>query len=459
MLLTRRGFLAGAGAGVLCRPDASLASQQPVSLVAAPHAVQLAPQDYAETNVWAYGQSIPGPVLRYKQGDELFVRLDNKLPEATTVHWHGLRLPNLMDGVPGMTQSVVLPGESFEYQFALRDAGTFWYHPHANSQEQISRGLSGVLIVDEPDAPDVDDDITVVLDDWRLDEDAQVHASFGNRHDMSHAGRLGNYVTVNGVPELTKRQQRGSRVRLRLVNVATARIFELRLMGMRGWVMALDGMPLSAPQPVETLVLAPAQRADVFVDLVSDDNEPSVIGSVERDGTYAAVSFDLGEDRVPYRPQPPAALSPNEMPQVRLDDARSIALVMEGGAMRGLPQTVIWNGETIGANSAVDAGQFWVFNGVAGTPEEPLIEASAGETLRIPITNRTAFPHAMHLHGMHFREVLDTGELGPWRDTLLVQRDETREIAFVAETPGNWMFHCHMAAHQMSGMMSWIRVV
>ncbi len=456
MSLTRRGFLASAGAGTLLGAVPGRASQGPVTLVAQPGEVQLAPGEFPKTKVWTYDQSVPGPLLRYSRGDELQLQLTNNLPQATTVHWHGLRLPNLMDGVPNMTQSEILTGEQFDYRFALKDAGTFWYHPHVNSQEQISRGLSGVLIVDEPDAPDVDDEIVVVLDDWRLDENAQMHESFGNRHDMSHAGRLGNFVTVNGLPELISRQPRGARLRLRFVNVATARIFELQLIDMTGWIMALDGMPLPEPQSVEILRLAPAQRADLFVDLTSD--EP-VIGSVERDGTYATVSFDVSGGEVTARPHPPTSLPPNEMPEVDLEDARRTPVVMEGGAMRGLPEEVVWKGQVMDARRAAQSGQFWAFNGVSGRPDEPLLKAFQGETVRIPITNRTAFPHAMHLHGMHFREVLDNGALGPWRDTLLVQRDESREIAFVADNPGNWMFHCHMAAHQMSGMMSWIQVV
>ena len=123
---------------------------QPVSppaLRAAPAVVRAAGQ--AALPVWAYGGEIPGPVLRYKRGDVVDLELDNALPEATTIHWHGMRLPNAMDGVPHLTQLPVEPGRRFRYRYALPDAGTFWYHPHLGTAEQVERGLAGVLVVED----------------------------------------------------------------------------------------------------------------------------------------------------------------------------------------------------------------------------------------------------------------------------------------------------------------------
>ena len=202
----------------------------------------------------------------------LSARLVNGLEQGTTVHWHGLRLPNAMDGVPGMTQSILSgPVRSVRLPVCtLRDAGTYWYHPHANSLEQISRGLAGVLVIEEEASrPKWTDDQTLVLDDWRMTETAAIHAGFDNRHDMSHAGRLGNYITVNGMPELTGELQAGSRWRLRLVNTATARVFRLRFDGLRVWIAAMDGMPLPEMQESTEVVIAPAQRVDLLVDVVA----------------------------------------------------------------------------------------------------------------------------------------------------------------------------------------------
>lgn len=456
----RREVIAGAaGLPLLGLARRAGAAAAPI-LRAAPERVRLAPEAYPETEVWAYNGQVPGQTLRYEQGQVLEVRLENALPEQdSTIHWHGLRLPNEMDGVPGLTQAPVRPGEGFDYRFALRDAGTFWYHPHAHSVEQISRGLAGVLVVDEPEAarPDVDGDEVLVLDDWRMASDAVIRDDFGAWHDMSHAGRLGNYVTVNARPEYRRKVAQGERLRLRLVNTATARIFTLRFRGMRVWLAALDGMPLEAPGEIEEVVIAPAQRADLLVDLLAEPGEEALIASVERDGTYALAGFEVTGPGGVAR-DAPAALAPNDMPLLEPEGARAVTLVMEGGAMRGLPDGAVWRGNKMEMRALAEAGQFWAFNGMAGMGEAPLVDAFLGETIRIPMTNRTAFSHAMHLHGMHFREVMNDGSLGPWRDTLLVAPGEVREIAFVAETPGDWMFHCHMPSHQMSGMMNWIRV-
>ena len=458
---TRRDFLTGASALALwpAHQRAAKAGTGGVTLEAAPTPIQLAPPEFPKTTVWAYNRQVPGQTLRYTRGDTLDVRLQNNLPQDTTIHWHGLRLPNAMDGVPGLTQAPVTPGGSFDYRFALRDAGTFWYHPHANSVEQISRGLAGVLVVDEPKAerPDVDADELLVLDDWRMASDAVIRDDFGAWHDMSHAGRLGNYITVNARPEMRRAAPSGGRVRLRLVNTATARVFDLRFRGLRVWLAALDAMPLEAPTEVTEVTLAPAQRADLLVDVTAEAGEEALIASVERDGTFALAAFDVTGPARATR-LAPDPLPPNDMPQVDLNDARRVPLVMEGGAMRGLPDGGTWQGNKMDMRQLAEAGQFWAFNGMVGMPDAPMIEAFEGETIRIPIDNRTAFAHAMHLHGMHFREVRDGGALGPWRDTLLVRAGETREIAFVADNLGDWMFHCHMPSHQMSGMMNWIRV-
>jgi len=145
------------------------------------------------------------------------------------------------------------------------------------------------------------------------------------------------------------------------------------------------------------------------------------------------------------------------MPDLNVANARTVPMLMEGGAMRGM-EGATWKGDRMDMRQLVQAGQFWAFNGMAGMSDAPFVEAALGEVIRVPMTNRTAFPHAMHMHGMHSREVLADGSLGPWRDTFLVNPDETREIAFVAENPGDWMFHCHMLSHQKSGMMTWVRV-
>ena len=231
---TRRAFLASAIAGFALAPlgGGRAAAASELRLRAAPATVRLVPEPYGETALWCYGGSVPGPEIRVRQGERVRVLLDNGLGEDTTIHWHGLRLPNAMDGVPDVTQPPVRPGGTFAYEFDALDAGTFWYHPHSNSMEQVARGLYGVLVVEEREpALRVDRDVTWVLDDWRMTEEAELAPGFGNGHDMSHAGRLGNWATVNGSSPGEFAVRGGERIRLRLVNTANARVFGLAVPG------------------------------------------------------------------------------------------------------------------------------------------------------------------------------------------------------------------------------------
>ncbi|TIP78924.1 MAG: multicopper oxidase family protein, partial [Mesorhizobium sp.] len=164
---------------------------------------QIAPEPHGNTPIWCYDGRLPGPEIRIRQGERLRVAVENKLNEETTVHWHGVRVPNVMDGVPHLTQAPIAPGETFAYEFDAIDAGTFWYHPHHRSFEQVGRGLYGPLIVEEADPVRVDREVTWVLSDWRLTKTAEMREDFGNRHDMMHSGRVGNTVTINGrVPDV-----------------------------------------------------------------------------------------------------------------------------------------------------------------------------------------------------------------------------------------------------------------
>ncbi|MGB1027316.1 MAG: multicopper oxidase family protein, partial [Rhodospirillaceae bacterium] len=325
--------------------------------------------------------------------------------------------------------------------------------------EQMARGLYGALIVEEPEqAPEVDEDIVLLIDDWRLDETAQIAEDFGNMHDWSHAGRIGNWLTVNGDGAWSQTLPRHARLRLRLVNTANARIFALNLRGLEGWVVALDGMPLEAPSPIDQLVLAPAQRADLIVDLVAEEGEDAMIASPTRGGLLRVATFPV-QGSLRSEPGPaPQALPPNPVPALGpLEDARQAELVMQGGAMGGMGHAMM-GGESKGIRDLAAAGKIWAFNGRVDLSDQPLIEANRGETIRIRIANDTAWPHAMHLHGHHFRQIRADSSTGPLRDTLLMDRQETAEIAFVADNPGDWLLHCHMLEHSSGGMMSWLRV-
>ncbi|MEZ5451140.1 MAG: multicopper oxidase domain-containing protein, partial [Thiolinea sp.] len=297
-----------------------------------------------------------------------------------SVHWHGIRIDNRMDGVSGLTQAAVEPGGQFLYDFVVPDAGTYWYHSHNRSWEQMARGLYGSLIVEEAEAPQVDRDEVWLIDDWRLGEDAQIVNDFGQMMQMSHGGRTGNWLTVNGVgmDRFSQTVKQHERLRLRLINTANASLFTLRLQGMQGKVVALDGQPLEQPEALGDVLLAPGQRADLLVDVMAAP------------GTEAQMLLVTGRDNIPIgrfpvqgsqrsKPLPaPEALPANPLtPLAQIKDSPVTELRMQGGAM-GSMRKAIYQGEEMHMRALVQQGMAWAFNGVAGMTDEPLLTAQRG---------------------------------------------------------------------------------
>ena len=197
------------------------------------------------TPVWQYNGQVPGPTIRARQGTTVTVNFNNRLDEPSTIHWHGLRLDNAMDGVPGVTQEAVKPGESFVYRLGLEEAGTYWYHPHFNNSEQLERGLKGVLIVEEQEKQPWSRELVLLLDDWLLQKDGNIYPRFNTPRDLMHDGRWGNVLTVNGKVKPVFTVKPGERVRIRLINGANARIFQPTLNNLPADVIAVDGRPVS----------------------------------------------------------------------------------------------------------------------------------------------------------------------------------------------------------------------
>lgn len=455
--MKRRTFLSGATA-LAVLPKTSFASQTQM-LSARTSSVRIAPPEYPETRVWAFDGMSPGPVLRIPRGARLERRFVNELDVPTSVHWHGIRLENAMDGVPGVTQPPVASGETFDYAFTCPDAGTFWYHSHLQSVEQVERGLYGVLIVEEPEPPEVDADHILVFDDWRLDDNAQITDDFDNGHDLSHGGRIGNVVTTNGVMDLVLDAAQGDRLRLRLVNAANARIFNLGLRGMRGWIVSTDGMPVKEPRPVTApFTLAPAQRLDLVVDIEAAAGEEAMLLDMVRNEAFSQAAFRVSGGGA-LRDAAPRPLPPNPMSDAPdASAARRLTIRMDGGAMRWLEEADSTTGRKSGRDLAGE-GLFWALNGHSGRPEAPMATLDRYEAVRIDFVNDTMWPHAMHLHGHHFFELDDADRPADFRDTTLVQPGQSRSVLFSAHNPGDWLLHCHMLGHHASGMGTWIRVI
>lgn len=460
--MTRRQFLIGSGIAFMAPYYQTHASQIPTVLRASISKAQLVPVKYPETTVWAFGKTVPGTTLRIKQGETFSTRFQNDLPEGSTVHWHGIRIDNKMDGVPGLTQELVPPKGSFDYKFIAPDAGTYWYHSHNRNWEQMAKGLYGPLIVEEHNPPLVDRDEIVVIDDWRLTNDAQINKNFGSVMDSSHGGRLGNWTTVNGVGmhKASLEVKQFKRLRLRLINVANAKIFNLSLKGFDAWLVALDGQPLDKVQPLEdNIVLAPAQRVDLIVDVTEKPNGTANIISHSRGNQDIILSFPVMGQQREQAIGKPTPLPLNKLPELtNVDKALITELVMEGGAM-GRMSSATYKGKELTTRELVKEGMVWSFNGVSGMTDKPLFKAKRNETIRLRLVNNTSWPHGMHLHGHHFRQIHDDGKQGPLRDTILINRGETMDIAFVADNPGDWLIHCHMLEHAAAGMKTWLQVV
>jgi FtsP/CotA-like multicopper oxidase with cupredoxin domain len=408
------------------------------------------------TAVWAYNGTVPGPELRFRQGERLRIEVENALDAGTTVHWHGIRLPNAMDGVPHLTQPPIAPsGGRFLYEFALPDAGTYWYHPHLGSPEQVGRGLYGALIVEERDPPRVDRDVVWVLSDWRLDREARIVDDFRNFMDSSHAGRIGNTVTVNGAVRESFDVRAGERIRLRLINASNARIYGLSFEGHEPWLIAFDGHPVEPHRLDRRIVLGPAQRADLVIDC------GGAPGSRHRvvDDFYPRRAYRLldiaysGDAPVRGASRDTPRLPPN--PFSRPDPARAERhrIVFGGGMMGAMP------------SQRSHKGLFWTVNGKPagddGHDHAPLLTLTRGRSYVLELINDTAWHHPIHLHGHVFTVVTRNGKAGlrgESGDTVLLEPRNRAEVAFVADNPGNWMLHCHVLEHQASGMMAVVRV-
>lgn len=429
---TRRLFVSGGAAGLVAltvqrrlyaQPSEQTADGFRLLRARAGHA-ELRGPGRAATAIWGYDGLVPGPLLRVKLGQELRVRLLNELAEPTTIHWHGLRLPNAMDGVPHLTQAPVLPGASFDYRFTPPDAGTFWYRPHADASDQLGRGMAGLLIVDEREPPKVDEDVALVFSEWRLGPNGAIEDSSA-RH-----------LTVNGRPDLDLAVRANERLRLRLLNACPARLVRIRIERHRVTVMAIDGQPAEPFVARDgAIALGPGNRLDAFVDATLDPGSiaPILLSDFGSEVAIARLVYHGGAAaRAEPRPDP-APLSPNPLP-ARMNFAGALKLdVPLGGDAAG---------------------------GFVPKPGQPLFRVKGGRTVMLAFHNRTPAPHAIHVHGHHVRllDKLDDGWKPFWLDTVLSLPSDTTRIAFVADNPGKWALQARSLGGEGAGLTAWFEV-
>lgn len=405
------------------------------------------------TPALTYNAGYPSPVLRVKQGERLRVKLINKLCEPTTIHWHGIRIANAMDGVPYMTQQPVYPEQSFIYDFVCPDAGTFWYHPHTHSIEQLGKGLTGCLIVEEKTPQPFDADVLLQLRDFHLNKDGSFSAFTSHRH-AARSGTLGNHQTVNGKVKPVIEIPAGGLVRLRCANLDNTRVYNLSLKDYPAIVLAEDGNPC-APYALDARRTGAGMRLDVGFIAPQAEGEDVVV--YDRKGRW---HFELCRLRtvasaINRQPTDIPALPPHHIPEPDLANAETLDFVFEWeGALTPTDE----NGNSYPV--------FWTINRRAWSEmshenlPEPLARLQLGKTYLINLYNATPHDHPIHLHGQTFKILKSSKrELTPYfSDTILMDSNERAQIAFVADNPGKWMFHCHVIEHMETGLMGYIEI-
>ncbi|WP_026074160.1 multicopper oxidase domain-containing protein [Brevibacillus massiliensis] len=448
--------------------------------------------DNTVKEVWTYNGTVPGPELRVKQGETIQVVLKNELPEPVTIHWHGLPVTNSMDGIPGVTQNAVKPGESFTYQFKADVRGTYWYHSHQNGVVQVDKGLYGSLVVEPSDPQPVDKDYTLVLDEWLKDDSmAEIHGgghagmnlSNGNPDgghqamDMGHS-RNGHSGMNMGSPEMPMSDaemmplmytifsangktgsaiqplmvKEGDKVRIRLVNAGFLS-HKLNLQGHEFKIVATDGQPINHPPLVsgQLLNIAPGERYDIEFTA----NNPGSWLLEERSSNPGAKSLTVPIVYEGFKTAAAKAES-GDLPLLditqygeaakshfSLDDKYDVEYTMD-------LNTKMANGEMA-----------FTINGKT-YPDTPPIDVRKGDLVKVTLVNNSPKDlHPMHLHGHFFQVLSKNGKPvsgSPLvKDTLNLLPGEAYVVAFKADNPGNWMFHCHDLGHASKGMMTEVK--
>ena len=399
------------------------------------------------TPAWAYGGQAPGVELRSRQGDWLRVRFINKLDEPTTIHWHGIRLPLEMDGVPYVSQLPVLPGEYFDYRFKTEDAGSFWYHPHVSSAHQLGRGLVGPLIVEERDPSGFRHERVLSLKTWHVDQQGAFTA-FSVPREAAREGTRGRLSSVNGISLPILDVPAGQVVRLRILNLDNTVTYRLNMPGAEVRIYALDGHPIE-PRPMgKEYWLGPGMRIELALKVPEVGQELPLRNGPLRLATLKSV---------PSQEAPgswPAALPANPVAEPDLAKAQVLRFNFE------------WAATLVDSNAEGRRSNYWQINGKAWDIDDktcadrPIAKLQKDGHYIFELRNMAQYLHPIHLHGLAFKVLSsDRRDIVPYfTDTYLLGKNETARIALVADNPGIWMFHCHVIDHMETGLMAAIEV-
>jgi len=447
-----------------------------------------------EMIMFGYNGQYPGPLIQAPKDATLIIRVTNEIEMPTTIHWHGLRLDNRFDGVPGVTQAAIEQGGSFTYEVHVPDAGMFWYHPHVREDVQQDLGLFGNLLVTSPDpeyyGPAHREEV-FVLDDMLMDEKGALP---WGESAPTHAlmGRFGNVMMVNGETDYRLNAQRGEVIRFYLTNVANTRTFNVTFGGARVKVVASDVGRFEREQWVGSVVIAPAERyvVDVRFDEPGEiaiantiqainhfrgefyphvDTLSMVTVSAERADPAISTAFETlrTNDEViadidAFRPHFDRAPDHELETTVRVRDLpQSIVLAMEADTLYVPP--LEWNDAMPMMNWLSTAEQVtWILRDPRTGAENGDIDwhFEVGDVVKVRIFNSPdsfhPMHHPIHVHGQRFlvlsMDGVETENL-VWKDTAIVPVGSTMDILIDISNPGEWMVHCHIAEHLHSGMM------
>ncbi len=449
--------------------------------------------------MYGFNGQVPGPLIRVPQNATITVRFHNRIELPSSVHWHGVRLDNRFDGVPGLTQDSVKPGADFVYTVHFPDAGIYWYHPHVREDIEQSMGLFGNMLVDSPDRgyySPVNHEQTLVLDDLLINADTLI--PFGKEApDFALMGRVGNVLTVNGEPRYTLRATRGDVVRFFITNVSSSRTYNLSFGGAPIKVVASDVSRFEREELVPSVVIAPAERYVVEVRF-DKPGRYLLLNAIQAINHYAgefAPEVDtLGTVTVAPAPAAPdyakqfAALRSNGDVSKDIDRFRpyfdkppdkTLTLTV---AVNSLPLATVqfmnvdtayfapveWVDGMPDMNWLSTSKQVrWILRDAATGKENMDIDwhAARGSVVKLRLFNdpKSFHPmqHPIHLHGQRMlvvsRDGVPTRNL-VWKDTAIIPVGSTVDLLIDASNPGAWMLHCHIAEHLGSGMMAVLHV-
>ncbi|NDI35248.1 multicopper oxidase family protein [Chengkuizengella sediminis] len=427
--------------------------------------------------VWTYNGTVPGEEIRVTEGDTVRVNLQNTLTEPVTIHWHGMVLPNTMDGVAGVTQNPVQPDESFTYEFIANKAGTYWYHSHQNSANQVDKGLYGAFII-EPNEKSYNQDFVLILDEWSLPisdinaintndmlglntnslEESSKDDNTGEIYNASpyfgdsDTEMLYNAFTINGKrypdtqPLLVNQ---GEIIRLRFINSGYMKHW-LDFNEQPYTIVASDASDVPNPSlTTDILEIAPSERIDIEFKVENKDSW--YIQSADIDFASADMKMPVIIDD-----------SINESPQ-KLDFTKEIKKPTEYDAMEPIfakdDKPTLEYEMILNADVKWGEGLQFTINEKAYPETIPLV-VNEGDLVKVKIINASMFDHPMHLHGHPFQIISKNGELLPKtlvKDVINILPGDEYEIMFKAEYPGHWAFHCHDLLHADGGMKTIIQ--